>query len=71
MPGRRTIEESLKYRSTAEAAAALGLSSRQLRLRIRQGLVKVRHRGTGGRLLFTQSDIEAARRTLRLPHPDA
>ena len=64
MAGRRTLEERARYRSLAEASEALGLSPRQLKRRIAQGVVGAPHRAEGGRYLFTPEEVEEARATM-------
>lgn len=69
MAGRRTLAERLKYRSLNEAAGALGLSPRQLKRRMEQGLLRAPLQTESGRYLFTSADIEKAQRTLE-EHPE-
>jgi DNA-binding transcriptional MerR regulator len=69
MAGRRTLAERLKYRSLSEAAESLGLSPRQLKRRMEQGLLRTPMQTESGRYLFTLSDIEKAQQTLK-EHPE-
>lgn len=59
----------MKYRSLPEAAADLGLTQRQLRRRIDQGIIERPMITDSGRYLWTQKDIDRARNVLN-QHPE-
>lgn len=70
MAGRRTLRERLQYRSLQETADALGLSARQVKRRINQGIFREPRRSADdGRYLFTEQDIKRYRELLDA-HPE-
>lgn len=70
MAGRRTLRERLNYLSLQEAADELGLSARQVKRRIKQGIFREpRRTAEDGRYLFTASDIKRYRELIEA-HPE-
>lgn len=70
MAGRRTLRERLQYKSLQETADELGLSARQVKRRIKQGIFREpRRTSQDGRYLFSDGDIKRYKELLA-EHPE-